>query len=64
MYLSRVALDTEQRATMRALSSPSIFHGAVESSFAGERLRNLWRIDKLNGQMYFFLLSSRELDLK
>lgn len=64
MYLSRVALDTAKRATMRALSSPSIFHGAVESSFAGERLRNLWRIDKLNGQMYFLLLSSREPDLK
>lgn len=63
MYLSRIALDTAKRATMQALSSPSIFHGAVESSFQGERLRNLWRIDKLNGQMYFLLLSSTEPDL-
>ena len=55
MYLSRVALDTAKRATMRALSSPSIFHGAVESSFAGERLRNLSPKPKLNGQKYKLL---------
>lgn len=57
-------MDIKKRETIRALSSPSIFHGAIESSFAGERMRNLWRIDKLNGQMYLLLLSTAEPDLQ
>lgn len=64
MFLSRIPLDISNRQTMRALNSPSIFHGAVESSFSGERMRNLWRIDKLNGQMYFLLLSEIIPDLQ
>ena len=57
MYLTRVVIDTSKRMTMKALASPSIFHGAVESSFEGERKRHLWRIDNLNGQYYLLLLS-------
>ena len=49
MYLSRVRLDAENRRTMIALSNPQKIHGAVESAFAGERERNLWRIDELGG---------------
>lgn len=64
MFLARVPLDIEKRNTIMALSSPSIFHGAVESAFTGERMRNLWRIDKLNGQMYLLLLSAVEPDLQ
>lgn len=64
MFLSRVPLDIEKRETIKALNSPSIFHGAIESSFAGERMRNLWRIDTLNGQMYMLLLSIVEPDLQ
>jgi hypothetical protein len=33
---------------MRALDMPKLLHGAVESSFPGERQRNLWRIDWLS----------------
>lgn len=42
---------------MKALNSPSIFHGAVEHSFVGERKRNLWRIDRLQNNYYILILS-------
>lgn len=64
MFLSRIQLNLNSRNTMKALSSPSIFHGAVESAFSGERKRNLWRIDSLGGKMYLLLLSSSEPDLE
>lgn len=57
MYLSRVKLDIKNRNTIKAINSPSIFHGAIENSFTGDRKRNLWRIDVLNGQYYLLLLS-------
>lgn len=63
MYLSRIALDTGRRETMRALYTPSILHGAVESSFPGNRARRLWRIDLLRGQTYLLLLSAERPDL-
>lgn len=63
MFLSRIPLDRYNRNTLRALSSPSIFHGAVESSFTGDRKRNLWRIDCLGDQLYLLLLSDCEPEL-
>lgn len=57
MVLSRFELDTARRSTMCALASPSLFHGAIESSFPGERQRRLWRIDPLGGRLYLLLLS-------
>lgn len=57
MYLSRVTLNIALRETMKALVSPSIFHGAVENSFDGVRARRLWRIDDLNGKKYILILS-------
>lgn len=57
MYLSRIELNVELRETMKALVSPSKFHGAIESAFIGERARRLWRIDELNGKKYILLLS-------
>lgn len=63
MFLSRIPLDRYNRNTLKALSSPSIFHGAVESSFTGERKRNLWRIDSLNDQLYLLILSESEPEL-
>lgn len=64
MYLSRVELNIGLRATMNALASPSIFHGAVETSFEGERNRRLWRIDALNGKKYILILSEQKPDLE
>ncbi len=64
MYLSRIELDTKSRETMRALASPNRFHGAVETSFVGERSRNLWRIDTLGDKTYLLLLSHDKPELE
>ena len=37
MYLTRIPLDLTKRKTLYALTSPSIFHGAIEASFGGGR---------------------------
>lgn len=52
------------RETMKAMVSPSLFHGAIESSFDGERARRLWRIDDLNGKKYILIVSEAMPDLK
>jgi CRISPR system Cascade subunit CasE len=62
MYMTRIPLDSSNRETMRALYAPNRFHGAVESAFSGERKRRLWRIDRLNGQLYLLLISEEQPD--
>lgn len=57
MYLSRIELNIGLRETMKALVSPSKFHGAIEESFSGGRARRLWRIDDLYGKKYMLILS-------
>ena len=57
MYLSRVAIDVKKYESMRALSNLERLHGMVESSFAGGRQRNLWRLDRLDGTDYLLMLS-------
>lgn len=57
MYLSRIEINTACRSTMKALVSPSIFHGAIESANLVDRSRKLWRIDTLNGKSYLLILS-------
>ncbi len=63
MYLTRLKLDINNSRTMRALASPNLFHGAIESAFPGERKRNLWRIDLLHRETYLMILSEDEPDL-
>jgi CRISPR system Cascade subunit CasE len=63
MYLTRIKLDTAKRATMRGLTNPSLLHGALESSFSGERQHPLWRLDRLHGATYLLLLSHDQPDL-
>lgn len=63
MYLSRMELDITKRKTLIALSTPSMFHGTIESAFPGERRRNLWRIDQLGGKQYLMVLSDAKPDL-
>ena len=61
MYLSRVELDISKKQTQVALSARNKLHGAIENAFFcedDERLRNLWRIDKVNGKMYLLLCYS------
>lgn len=48
----------KQRESMRALLSPGILHGAVESCINGERARLLWRTDVLGDKTYLLLLSA------
>ena len=62
MYLSRIKLDTSRTETMRALASPSVFHGAIESADR-ERLRKLWRLDTLYGEQILLILSENKIDL-
>lgn len=66
MYLSRVELDINKKKTQIALSARNKFHGAIENAVCcegEERLRNLWRIDKLNGKVYLLLLSKNKPNL-
>jgi CRISPR system Cascade subunit CasE len=63
MYLTRMKLDTTKHATMRGMTNPSLLHGALESSFSGERQHPLWRLDRLNGATYLLLLSHDQPDL-
>lgn len=63
MYLTRMELDAEKRDTRKVLLSPNLLHGAIESSFPGERERRLWRIDEFMGRYYLLLLSSEVPDL-
>ena len=62
MYLSRIAIDLKNRNTLRALDNPEILHGMIEACFPGERERNLWRLDSLNGQTYLLMLSATKPD--
>ena len=64
MYLSRMKLDLTKRETLKALTDPGRIHGVVERSFPGERQRNLWRIDTLNGGYYLMILSPQRPNLK
>lgn len=63
MYLTRLLLDGSKRDTMRAMESLNLFHGAVERSFPSERVRNLWRIDRLQGWPCLLILSEQIPDV-
>lgn len=62
MYLSRIKLNTSLTKTMRALVSPNIFHGAIESCEIEGRTRKLWRIDDLRGEKYLLILTEKKID--
>ena len=63
MYLSRIEIDIKLQQTLRALANVEILHGMVENCFEGERHRDLWRMDELNGSTYLLLLSQEKPDL-
>lgn len=56
-YLSRVELDTKKYNGMALSAASRKIHGAIESSFSGERRRRLWRLDQLGRKLYLLLLS-------
>ncbi|WP_329886935.1 type I-E CRISPR-associated protein Cas6/Cse3/CasE [Pseudoramibacter faecis] len=64
MFMSRVAIDTENRKKLRELSHLGAYHAWVEDSFPeerdqpkAERSRKLWRIDRLQGAPYLLVVS-------
>ncbi|MHA6602995.1 type I-E CRISPR-associated protein Cas6/Cse3/CasE [Aerococcus urinae] len=67
MYMSRVAIDTNNPAKMKSLNHLGAYHNWVESSFPKEfidqvRTRKLWRVDKVNGQEYLLIVSPNKPD--
>ena len=69
MYLSRVAIDRQNRRKIKDLTHLGAYHNWVESSFPDEfkkniRSRKLWRIDMLQGQKYLLLVSDEKPDLQ
>lgn len=68
MYLSRVEIDDGNRQKTKDLSHLGAYHNWVESSFPneiaqGERLRHLWRIDRLHGKRYLLIVSQEKPNL-
>lgn len=68
MYISQVEIDTADRKKIRELSHLGVVHDWVESSFPeefarNERLRKLWRIDRLKGKQYLLVVSPEAPDL-
>ena len=64
MYMSRVALDVQNRKKLRELAHLGAYHAWVEDSFPeernkpkNERSRKLWRIDRLQGATYLLVVS-------
>ena len=60
MYLSRLRLEPYR--VRKALSSPQVMHGSIEEAFEGKSVpsskrRKLWRLDKVNGQLYLLVCS-------
>lgn len=70
MYMSRVALDVQNRKKLRELAHLGAYHAWVEDSFPeernkpkNERSRKLWRIDRLQGATYLLVVSPAPPDL-
>ncbi len=65
MYLSRVAIDVNNRQKIRDLNHLGAYHNWVEQSFPDEiskkdRTRKLWRVDQLSGNYYLLVVSQNE----
>lgn len=65
MYLTRVFLNPQRRATRDWLASPQRLHAAVLAGFAEQSSANrpLWRIDREQHRFVLFVVSSDRPDL-
>jgi CRISPR system Cascade subunit CasE len=64
MYLSRIKLNTEERATIKLLSSPQVVHATIEAAFIEtQKTRKLWRLDYFKGHPYVIILSQDKPNL-
>jgi CRISPR system Cascade subunit CasE len=57
MYLSRIELNKQNRATQFLLGSPQRIHAAVKACYPENDERQLWRIDKLRRSLYLLVVS-------
>lgn len=62
MYLSRIPINLSHRETVRAVSVPEYLHAAIEDCFEGQRQRNLWRIDNINGRSFLLIVSRQKVN--
>lgn len=62
MFISRIPIDLSNRRTVQALTVPEFLHAAIENCFAGERNRNLWRIDKVGENSFLLIVSPKQAD--
>lgn len=62
MYLSRIAVDRQNRSFLQAVSVPEYLHAAIENCIAGARSRNLWRVDTVGQQDYLLIVSQQPAD--
>lgn len=64
MYLSRIKLNINEKATVKFLQSPQVAHATIEGAFDdSDRTRKLWRLDYYKGHPYVLLLSHNKPDL-
>jgi CRISPR system Cascade subunit CasE len=62
MFLTRIKLDLRNRQTVLALKNPNIFHGALERASSNRNIRQLWRVDQVNGATYLLVLTYEEVN--
>lgn len=65
MFLSRIQVDTDNRRRIKDLTHLGAYHNWVEQSFPDEieasvRKRHLWRLDRINGNLYLLVLSDEK----
>lgn len=65
MFLSRIDLNPQRRATRKFVANPRAMHAAVESSFPpGTKGRHLWRIDPHDHALRLYIVSPSRPDLR
>jgi CRISPR system Cascade subunit CasE len=69
MFLSRVAIDTNNRQKIRDLTHLGAYHAWVEQSFpeevsSGVRSRKLWRIDRIKHQDFLLIVSQQKPNIQ
>ncbi|MDO4671131.1 MAG: type I-E CRISPR-associated protein Cas6/Cse3/CasE [Aerococcus sp.] len=62
MYMTKLSLDVNSRATVSYLANLERIHGMIESAFPGGRKRRLWRVDTWNNQPFVLVVSEDKPD--
>jgi CRISPR system Cascade subunit CasE len=64
VFLTRIEINPNRRASQRALGSPHRMHGAVNACFppSGQPSRPMWRVDRTRAGTFLYLLSDVKPD--